>query len=135
MAPDAPIVLFDGVCGLCSRAVDFVLEHDPGAQFRFAPLQGETAHRYVEDASTLQTLVLIEPRADGGVEVSRESRAWFRILQRIGGPWRVVAWLRFMPRTVTDAVYRWVARSRYRWFGKLDACRLPTPDEAPRFLA
>ena len=127
-----PVVFFDGVCGLCNRFVDLVLRADRKATFRFAPLQGETAR-----------LVLPEPTADplawsvvywDEAGLHRESDASLRIYRRLGGLYWPLGLALFVPRVLRDPVYRWVARNRYRWFGKRDTCRVPTPEQRDRFL-
>ena len=132
-----PLVLFDGVCGLCNHAVDFILRHDPAGVFRFAPLQGETAARLAADdpqlASDLQslsTLIVVDARG-----THRRSSAVVAILKRLGLPWRMAGsllWL--LPRPLRDLGYRTVSRVRYRLFGQKESCRLPTPAERERFL-
>lgn len=130
--PDAPIVFYDGVCGLCNRLVDFLLRRDRAGVFRLAPLQGETARRYVspEDIEHLTSMVLVDERG-----VWRKSSAALRILFRLGPFWKTVAaiaWL--VPRPLRDVAYGALSRSRYRLFGKKETCRMPTPEERARFL-
>jgi predicted DCC family thiol-disulfide oxidoreductase YuxK len=130
--PAAPIVFFDGVCGLCNSSVDFVLRHDREGQFRFSPLQGEAAARLlpVADRENLGSLILWE---DG--RMYRRSTAVVRILRRIGGIWSMLGgalWL--IPAPLRNAGYRLVASQRYRLFGKKETCRLPSPEERSRFL-
>ena len=128
---DRPVLFFDGVCGLCNAAVDFVIARDRHQRFLFAPLQGELAKTEVgpEPAGGWQTLVL----RDGGVTYHRSSAA-LRIALHLGGVWRLAAVFRLIPAPLRDVVYDWVARNRYRWFGKTETCRLPKPDERARFL-
>lgn len=132
-APGAgPVIFFDGVCGLCNRWVDFVLAHDRRRVFRFAALQGETARDWLRIApdEPLNSVVLCDPKG-----AHRKSDAIWRMLLAIGGIWSVPGWLlRLTPRPVRNWGYDVVARNRYRWFGKKEACRLPTPDERARFL-
>ncbi len=131
---DGPVIFFDGVCGLCNRFIDFVIQRDPGAVFRFAPLQGETARERLPDSDVrdINTMVLWEGR---GQEVYRKSTAAVRILIRLGGIWRLLGGaLRLVPRPLRDAGYSLVARYRYAIFGKKETCRMPTPAERARFL-
>ncbi len=131
-AADGPILFFDGVCGLCNRFIDFVIERDRAGVIRFAPLQGETARERLPtaDVSDVNTMVLCD--ADG---IFRKSTAATRILLRLGGFWGVVGRaLRLIPRPLRDAGYSLVARYRYRLFGKKETCRMPTPAERGRFL-
>ena len=129
-----PILLFDGVCNLCHGTVRFVLEHDRAARFRYAPLQSELARALLAphglDAGALDTVVLVDAagahvRSDGAL----------RTLRALGAPWSWLAVLALVPRPLRDAVYDFVARHRYRWFGKKDACPLPKPEWTDRFLA
>lgn len=129
--PD-PIVFFDGVCGLCNASVDFLLRHDRRGQLLVSPLQGQTAQRLLpaEDRRDLGSLVLWD-----GDRTWRRSAAIVRILWRMGGAWSVAGSLLWMvPLPLRDAMYRLVAASRYRLFGKKETCRLPTPEERSRFL-
>jgi predicted DCC family thiol-disulfide oxidoreductase YuxK len=132
------LVLFDGVCGFCDRAVRWLLVRDREARLRFAPLQGETAARLRARHPVIpedtDTVVYVEV-ADGNERVFLRSEAVFRLLAQLGRPWRWVAWLRFVPRPLTDWGYRLFARHRYRLFGKLDACPTPQPGERARFVA
>lgn len=128
-----PVIFFDGVCGLCNRFVDFVLTRDPSGIFRFAPLQGETAHEELSpaDITDLKTVVLIE-----GTQSYRKSNAVLRVLKGLGGFWRVVAALLWIvPRPLRDVGYSWIAANRYAIFGKKATCRMPKPAERERFLA
>jgi predicted DCC family thiol-disulfide oxidoreductase YuxK len=131
------LVLYDGVCGLCDRSVQWLLTHDPGGALHFAPLQGETATalraRLPEIPSEVETIVFVE-RAEGGERVYLRSRAAFRIARYLAGPFRMLAWLGVFPRVLTDLAYRLVARVRYRIWGQLEQCRVPLPGERARFL-
>ena len=127
-----PILFFDGVCGLCNRAVDFVLVRDKRRLFRFSPLQGETAREMLtpEDVGDLKSIALFEAGA-----ILRKSDAALRILWLLGGGWRWLGFLgRVVPRGLRDWVYDFVASNRYRWFGKKETCRLPTREERQVFL-
>ena len=129
--PTHPIVFFDGLCGLCNRSVDLLLRWDTKGVLRFAPLQGETARRLLPapQVRDLDSLVLVDARG-----MHLRSTAALRALEHLGGAWRGAALLRWVPGVVRDAVYGWVARHRYRWFGKKESCRLPSPAERERFL-
>ena len=128
------VVLFDGVCNLCNGTIDFLLRRDRRDRLRFASLQSPAGRR-LTDAHGITTdppesMVLID---EGGAHV--RSDAALRIARRLGGFWGLVgATGRILPRSLRDAAYNWVARNRYRWFGTRDSCRLPTPEEADRFL-
>ncbi len=135
------LVLFDGVCRFCDRAVDRLLAADPRGVLHFAPLQGETAaalrRRHPEIPEQLDTIVYVERRPGEGAAGERvylRSEAAIRIAERIEGPWRRLAWLRLLPRPVTDLGYRLFVRVRYRIFGQRAECRVPAPEERDRFL-
>lgn len=127
-----PVVFFDGVCGLCNSFVDFLLAEDAAALFKLAPLQGETASRVLPQglATRLDTIALV----DEAGRVHTKSDAVLAIFGRLGGFWRLLSFARFLPRALRDTVYDFVARNRYAWFGKLDACRMPTSAERARLL-
>jgi predicted DCC family thiol-disulfide oxidoreductase YuxK len=129
-----PIILFDGVCNLCERSVQFVIRNDRDARFRFASLQSPAAQRilaefqYVEDE--LSSVLLI----DNG-QLYRKSRAALRIARQLDGAWPVLYYLFFwIPSFVSDVVYDFIGNRRYRWFGKKDECWLPHDDLRKRFL-
>ncbi|QKG56019.1 thiol-disulfide oxidoreductase DCC family protein [Hymenobacter sp. BRD128] len=132
-------ILFDGVCTLCNGFVQFVIRHDARGYFRFAALQSElgqallAAHGQPATAAQVaspDSVILLE-----GGQLYAHSAAVLRIARQLGGPWRLAAavggWL---PRRGRDAAYRFVARHRYRWFGRQESCLLPTPALRARFL-
>lgn len=128
-----PIVLFDGVCNLCSGSVQFLLKRDPEGRFRFAPLQSDAGRRLMAEhglpVDSLSSVVLIE-----GGRVWQESAAALRIARHLRGPWKLLRIFAIVPRPLRDLVYRWIARNRYRWFGRTETCWLPTPELEERFL-
>lgn len=127
------IVFFDGVCNLCNASVDSILRHEAAPVFQFASLQGETARCLLpplgKDPDVLNSLLVYHYG-----RLYQESEAIFVIAENLKAPWRWVRIFRFMPQSWTDAFYRWVADNRYRWLGKRQACRLPSPQERSRFL-
>ncbi|MBW1879247.1 MAG: DUF393 domain-containing protein [Deltaproteobacteria bacterium] len=127
------IVLYDGVCGLCDHSVQFLIRHDRGLSFRYAPLQGETAaalrRGHPEIPEDLDTVVLVE---DGQVHL--RSRAAFLAARQLRFPYSLLAWLRVLPRPLTDLAYGMVARVRYRIWGRIDRCALPPPGLEEFFL-
>jgi predicted DCC family thiol-disulfide oxidoreductase YuxK len=131
-APANLIVLFDGVCNLCSGSVQFIIRRDPGARFRFASLQSPVGERLRAELGinpALDSVFLVE---DG--RWYKESDAALRIAHGLGGPWKLLGIFRLIPRLLRDRAYRLIARNRYRWFGKMEACWLPTPELRGRFL-
>jgi predicted DCC family thiol-disulfide oxidoreductase YuxK len=131
---DKPVLLFDGVCNLCNSSVQWVIEHDPRAQFRFASLQSEAGQALLRQhqlpTDELNTVVLV----DAGRAYTR-SDVPLQIVGKLGGAWPLLTVFRIVQRPLRNAVYDWIARNRYRWFGKKEACWLPTPDLKARFLA
>jgi predicted DCC family thiol-disulfide oxidoreductase YuxK len=131
--PSHALVLFDGVCNLCQGTVGFLLPRDRKGTLRFASLQSETGHReslaHGLDASALDSVVLIE----GGRAYTKSSAA-LRIARHLRGAWPLFTVLRIVPRFLRDPVYDWIARHRYRWFGKTESCLLPRPEWRDRFL-
>ncbi len=127
------IIVFDGVCVLCSRWVRFLLPRDRRAVFRFAAMQSEAGQRLLA-AHGLDPLDPVSFLFLDGGRAFTDSGAILRVLLRLGGPWRLLAIGYAVPRPVRDALYRWIARNRYRWFGRRDACFIPNPDAAARFL-
>lgn len=129
---ERPIIFFDGVCGVCNRFVDLMLRVDRKQVFLFAPIQGETARELLppigEDPEQW-SMVYLDERG-----LHDQSDASLEVYRRLGGPWSVLGWLRFVPRVVRNPFYRAIARNRYRVFGKGDACRVPTEAERTRFL-
>jgi len=131
-------ILFDGVCNLCNGFVQFVIRHDARGHFRFAALQSEAARALLDAHGQPLTPTLADPDSVVLVEKGRiytHSAAVLRIAAGLGGGWRWLALGRVLPAFVRDAIYRWVARNRYRWFGRQDSCLLPTPELKSRFLS
>ena len=128
-----PVILFDGVCNLCNRSVQFVIRHDRMKQFRFASLQSKTGvellEKYGLTANDLNSFVLI----DGNRAFTR-SRAALEMVRKLGGEWKLFYSLIILPKILRDGVYNWVSRNRYRWFGKREACMIPSADLKDRFL-
>jgi predicted DCC family thiol-disulfide oxidoreductase YuxK len=134
-APPEAIVLFDGVCNLCNGWVSFLLRRDPAGRLRFGSLQSDAAaallarHGRPRPAQTPESVVLIE-----GGRVYEASTAVLRAMGHLRGAWRFAVALQVVPAPLRDVVYRAVARSRYRLFGKRDTCRVPTEAERARFI-
>jgi predicted DCC family thiol-disulfide oxidoreductase YuxK len=132
--PEGPIVLFDGVCTLCERSVQFIVGHDEAGQIRFAARQSAAAQAILQRLGVTHALpdsVLLVVNG----RVLSESDAAIGIGRLLGGPWRMfagAAWL--LPRGVRDGLYRAVAKRRYRWFGRRETCLVPTDELRARFL-
>lgn len=130
---DHALILFDGVCNLCNSSVNFIIDRDPDGYFKFATLQDEAAQpilaRYGLSTAYTDSIVLIE---DG--RCYRQSDAALRIARHLRGAWPLLSHFSVLPRPLRDALYDWIARNRYRWFGQRDTCRIPTPELRARFL-
>lgn len=127
------LVLFDGVCIFCNASVNFLIDHDPGQRLCFAPLQSPLGRRlrrrFGLDSQAIDSLVLIEKgrcylRSTGALRIAR----W------LNGPWPLAGLLLCVPAPLRDAAYDAFARQRYRWFGRLESCRMPTPALRQRFV-
>lgn len=131
------LVLFDGECGLCDRTVQALLRIDRQGVLTFAPLQGDTAARVRSRwrlPEELSSLIYVRDFGAPGEQPLFRSDAVLGLLSRLGGIWRLAAPLRWLPRGLRDRAYDFIARRRYRWFGRREACRLPSPAERARFL-
>jgi len=127
-----PIIFFDGVCGMCNAFVNLVLRIDRKQTFMFAPLQGSAARDLLPslaDDAREWSMVYVD---EAGIH--DQSDAFLEIYRRLGGIWWLLSWLRLVPRFIRNPVYRVIARNRFRWFGKSESCRIPTPGERARFL-
>lgn len=137
---DHPILLFDGLCGLCDRTVQFILRRDANDSFRFAPLQSEFAsqilRRHQCEPSEMNTFVLVLDHERAAERLLIRSEAALGVLSRLGVPCRFLAKIaHFCPRTIRDQIYMWVARNRYRVFGRYDSCVIPSRMQRHKFLA
>lgn len=136
IAEPPTIILFDGVCNLCSGVVHFLIARDPHARFRFAALQSEAARaacarvgHELPASTTPSTVVVIEQ----GRALERSDAA-LAIARRLPFPWPMFGVFGVLPRGIRDALYRILARHRYRWFGRTSECMVPTPELRCRFL-
>ena len=128
------IILFDGVCNLCNSSVQFVIKRDKKYMFRYTALQSEVGQQMIKergiDTSQVDSIILIEP----GVAYYTKSDAALEIGQSFGGGWKLLAIFTWLPKPFRDAMYDFVARNRYKWFGKQESCMIPTPELKAKFL-
>jgi predicted DCC family thiol-disulfide oxidoreductase YuxK len=134
MSIDArPVIVFDGVCVICNGWVRFLLRHDRQRRYRFAAMQTESGRALLAgnglDPDDPASFLLIE-----NGNAWRETDAIVRVIGSLGGFWRLVAGVHVAPKALRDWLYRGVARNRYRWFGRHDACFLAPPGHEDRFL-
>lgn len=132
----APVLLYDGVCGFCNKTVQMILDRDRRGEMRFAALQSDYGRAVVSrhpELAGVDSVVLVE-REGGGERVHVRSGAALRVASYLGGWWKLFLVARAVPAPVRDFFYNLVARYRYRFFGRYDACPLPTPEVRARFL-
>jgi predicted DCC family thiol-disulfide oxidoreductase YuxK len=133
------VIFYDGLCGLCDGCVTWILGRDTRRRFHFAALQGETAKalrsRNPESFPAQPNSLIYLDSSGPEPLVFQRSRAVFQILAELGGPYRIISRLRVLPRVITDLPYSFIARMRYRLYGRLDACRLPDDQSRSRFLS
>jgi len=131
--PDKKIVLFDGVCNLCSKSVQLILKRDKKQQFLFGSLQGafgqEMLKKYQLPANEFNSFMLIE-----GDKLYTKSSGALRMLKHLGGLWSLLYVFIIVPKFIRDGIYNWIAKNRYKWYGKMNECWLPRPEWKARFL-
>jgi predicted DCC family thiol-disulfide oxidoreductase YuxK len=130
---DVPVVLFDGVCNLCNGSVVFIIKRDAKSKLRFASLQSEYGEEQMKKfnlpPSALNSVLLIK-----GGRLYQKSNAALEIASMLDGIWPILYVFKIVPRFLRDFIYDWIAHNRYRWFGKKEACMIPTPDMRARFI-
>jgi len=133
MTEEKKIILFDGVCNLCSSSVQFILKHDTKNQFLFGSLQGKAGQDYLNKfnlpADTFNSFMLI----DGEKLYTRSSGA-LRMLMHLGNGWQLLYAFIIVPKFIRDGIYNFIAKNRYKWFGKKEECWLPAEDMKAKFL-
>ncbi len=133
MSREKAVILFDGVCNLCNSSIDFVLKRDQKDRFIVGALQSEEGKkllsRFDVNPEYLDSLVLIEDD-----RIFFRSTAALRIAKTLPGAWPLLYGLVILPAFLRNGIYDWIGKNRYRWFGKKQTCRLPTPEEQAKFL-
>ena len=133
MSNETHILLFDGICNLCNRMVQFTIQRDSKGKFKFASLQSESGQ------ALLRKFGLSAPGVDSFVLISNDryhlrSSAALHVLKELGGIWKLFYVFIIFPKPVRDFVYNIIAKNRYKIFGKRDTCMVPTPELKNRFL-
>ena len=127
------IVLFDGVCNLCNKSVQFIITHDKKKIFYFASLQSDFGQKKLQSIGIkdcqLQSIVYIQDQT-----AYFKSDAALHIAKSLGGKWKLLYYLHIIPKKFRDLIYSFIAKKRYKWFGKREECWLPTPELQERFL-
>lgn len=134
MEENKKIILFDGVCNLCNGSVQFVIKRDKKDVFRYAAIQSEVGAQLITerhiDTSQVDSIILIEP----GVAYFTKSDAALEIAGELGSLWKLTSVFKWIPKSIRDVIYDFVARNRYKWFGKQESCMIPTPELKAKFL-
>ena len=131
---DKKIILFDGICNLCNYSVQFVIKHDKKDVFRFVPLQSELGkkimiHEGILDA-TLDSTILYESNK----RYYYKAQAAFKILSELKGIYQCLLVFSILPTSILNGIYDYIAKNRYRWFGKKESCMIATPEQLSKFL-
>ncbi len=128
------IIVFDGVCNLCNSSITQVIERDKNNQYVFASIQGETGKKLIieRDINTdlIDSIILIDP----GVAYYTKSTAAIKVIKSFGGIYSLFGVFEYLPESIRDAVYDYIAKNRYKWYGKKNACMIPTPELKDKFL-
>ena len=128
------IILFDGVCNLCNSSVLTIIKHDKKNVFLFAPLQSELGkeitNHFKIDTVLIDSIILVESKN----KYSIKSTAALKIIQQFSWPWQIfqICWI--LPSLLRNSMYTYIAKNRYKWFGKKDACMVPTPEIKSKFI-
>ena len=134
---DRPIIVFDGVCVLCTANARFVLKNDREGHFRMAAMQDQAGASIMRhaglDPKDPISFILLDPSSEGG-RIWMNSDAVLHMWSKLGWPWRVGAVFRIIPRFIRDPIYKMIARNRYKWFGLREECWVPSPEQASRIL-
>ena len=131
--PTQSIYLFDGVCNLCNSAVQFIIKHDKKKQFRFASLQSDFGQQTLI-ANNLPNVEFTSFILLENGKLFTESTAALRIAKKLDAAWPLLYAFIIVPPFIRNAVYKWIAKNRYKWFGKQETCWVPTPDLKARFI-
>ena len=126
------IILFDGFCNLCDKSVQFIIDRDRNGTFHFASLQSDTGRKLLQKYQVTEEVTSVVLVDNNTVYV--QSDAALRICKHLTRPWNYLYLAIIIPKRVRDTVYRFIAKHRYRWFGKKNSCMLPTPEIKKRFL-
>ncbi len=128
------LVLFDGVCNLCNDAINYVIKHDKNNVFMFAPLQSETGKQIIEkfniDTRKMDSILLYS----SGNELTYKSKAAIKIASKLGFPRNLLPVFYVIPPFIRNSVYDFIAKNRYKWFGRKESCMIPTKELNAKFL-
>ncbi|MGV3464337.1 MAG: thiol-disulfide oxidoreductase DCC family protein [Heyndrickxia sp.] len=126
------IILFDGVCNFCSQSVQFIIKRDPSHVFHFASLQSDVGRKLLNEyglEENIQSVVYISDE-----KAYEKSDAALQICRKLNGLWKVLSIFYFVPRPIRNVIYDYIAKNRYKWFGKMESCMVPSSEIKSRFL-
>lgn len=122
-----PVILFDGVCNLCNSSVQFVIKHDPKKKFRFASIQGDYGQQVLKKfhlpPDSLNSFILLEDN-----QIYTHSTGALKVAKQLSGAWPMLYAFIIIPPFIRNAVYQFIAKNRYKWFGKKETCAIPSPE-------
>lgn len=128
------VILFDGVCNLCDSSVQFIIKHDKKDIFRFTAIQSEIGQEIIKhtgiNTESIDSIILYEP----GIAYYYKAEAALLIARELKGIYKLISYLNFLPKVIKNGVYDYIAKNRYKWYGKKEACMIPTPELKAKFL-
>lgn len=134
LPPHKKIILFDGICNLCNTSVLKIIKHDKNNQFVFTSLQSDIGKQIINhihiDTSKIDSIILYEPN----VSYEIKSSAILKIATNFGGIWKLTQFFFIIPCEIRDIIYDFIAKNRYKWFGKKNNCMIPTKELKAKFL-
>lgn len=131
MQQNNPIIFFDGVCNLCNASIQFVIKRDVKGYFKFSALQSDLAKQYIPDLNSddLDTIILLE-----NGKLYKRSTAALRIAKKLNGLWSLMYVFVIVPPFIRNAIYNYIAKNRYKWWGRQEQCWMPTEGLKDRFV-
>jgi predicted DCC family thiol-disulfide oxidoreductase YuxK len=131
---DKKIILFDGICNLCDASVQFIIKHDTKDVFRFVPLQSDLGQKIIKhigiDILKIDSIILYEP----GIAYYYKAEAAFKIAKELNGLYSFISLFSILPISISNIVYDYIAKNRYKWYGKQESCMIPTLELKAKFL-
>lgn len=131
---DKKLILFDGVCNLCNSSVQYVIKHDKNQRFMFTALQSETGKKIIDhfniDTRKVDSIILYTPEKG----ITYKSTAALKVAAQLGFPTNILSIFLIIPSFISNWVYDVIAKNRYKWYGKKEACMIPTPELKSKFL-
>ncbi|MGL2964409.1 thiol-disulfide oxidoreductase DCC family protein [Flavobacterium sp. RSB2_4_14] len=131
---DKKIILFDGICNLCDSSVQLIIKHDKKDVFRFVSIQSQLGQEILNyigvDSKKVDSIILYEPE----IAYNLKSEAAFKIAKELSGIYRILGLCSIFPKVITNTIYDYIAKNRYKWYGKKESCLIPTEELRTKFL-